>query len=147
MSLNAVLTEWLTLSGAYGYTNARFREFKDGVNDYAGNCIPYAPQSTASATLSYRVGINSSWLEGITISATGRGAGKIYWNERNDIYQPFYATLDGSLRFEGEIWSVDFWARNITNTRYDLFYFESMGNAFLQRARGTSVGIRLNLDL
>ena len=147
VSVNAVLTEGLTLSGAYGYTNARFREFKDGVNDYAGNCIPYAPQSTASATLSYRVGINSSWLEGITISATGRGAGKIYWNERNDIYQPFYATLDGSLRFEGEIWSVDFWARNITNTRYDLFYFESMGNAFLQRARGTSVGIRLNLDI
>ena len=147
VSFNALLAEGLTLNGAYGYTNARFREFKDGVNDYAGNYIPYAPQNTASATLSYTLSINSSWLDGITLSATGRGAGKIYWNERNDISQPFYATLDSSLRFEGKRWAVDFWAKNITNTRYDLFYFESMGNAFLQRARGTSVGVRVNLDI
>ena len=147
VSFNALLAEGLTLNGAYGYTNARFREFKDGVNDYAGNYIPYAPQNTASATLSYTLSINSSWLDGITLSATGRGAGKIYWNERNDISQPFYATLDSSLRFEGKRWAVDFWAKNITNTRYDLFYFESMGNAFLQRARGASVGVRVNLDI
>ena len=147
VSFNTLLAEGLTLNGAYGYTNARFREFKDGVNDYAGNYIPYAPQNTASATLSYTLSINSSWLDGITLSATGRGAGKIYWNERNDISQPFYATLDSSLRFEGKRWAVDFWAKNITNTRYDLFYFESMGNAFLQRARGASVGVRVNLDI
>ena len=147
LSFNAQITEGLNFSGAYGYTNARFREFKDGVNDYAGNAIPYAPQNTASATLSYTFGLDTQWLDAITISATGRGAGKIYWNERNDFYQPFYATLDSTLRFEGEIWSVDFWAKNITNTRYDLFYFESMGNAFLQRARGASVGVRLNLDI
>jgi outer membrane receptor protein involved in Fe transport len=147
VSFNALLAEGLTLNGAYGYTNARFREFKDGVNDYAGNFIPYAPQNTASATLSYTLKLKSNWLQSITLSATGRGAGKIYWTERNDISQPFYATLDSSLRFEGKSWAVDFWAKNITNTRYDLFYFESMGNAFLQRARGTSVGIRLNLDI
>lgn len=147
VSFNAIIAEGLVLNGAYGYTNARFRKFQDGVNDYAGNFIPYAPQNTASATLSYTLKLKSRWLHNITLSATGRGAGKIYWNERNDISQPFYATLDSSLRFEGEIWAVDFWAKNITNTRYDLFYFESMGNAFLQRARGTSVGIRLNLDI
>lgn len=147
ISFNALLAEGLLFNGAYGYTNARFREFKDGVNDYAGNVIPYAPQNTASATLSYTLELKSNWLQSITLSATGRGAGKIYWNERNDSYQPFYATLDSSLRFEGKSWAVDFWAKNITNTRYNLFYFESMGNAFLQRARGASVGIRLNLDI
>ena len=147
LSFNARLAEGLYLNGAYGYTNARFRELKDGVNDYAGKYIPYAPQNTASATLSYRLDIESSWLNSITISATGRGAGRIYWNERNDIYQPFYATLDGSLRFDGNIWAVDFWAKNITNTHYDLFYFESMGNAFLQRARGAAVGVRFVLEL
>ena len=147
VSFNALLAEGLTLNGAYGYTNARFREFKDGVNGYAGNFIPYAPQNTASATLSYTLKLKSNWLQSITLSATGRGAGKIYWTERNDISQPFYATLDSSLRFEGKSWAVDFWAKNITNTRYNLFYFESMGNAFLQRARGTSVGVRVNLEL
>ena len=147
VSLNARLAEGLYLNGAYGYTNARFREFNDGVNDFAGKIIPYAPQHTASATLSYRLALESNWLEGITLSATGRGAGRIYWNERNDIYQPFYATLDGTLRFDGAAWAVDVWAKNITNTRYDLFYFESMGNAFLQRARGTTVGVRFTLEI
>ena len=117
------------------------------MNDYAGKIIPYAPQHTASATLSYGINIESRWLEKITIRATGRGAGRIYWNERNDIYQPFYATLDGSLRFDGSVWAVDVWTKNITNTRYDLFYFESMGNAFLQRARGTAVGVRFILEI
>ena len=147
LSFNARLAEGLYLSGAYGYTNARFREFKDGVNDYAGNRIPYAPENTLSATASYTIDLGSRTIECITISATGHGAGRIYWNERNDISQPLYATLDGTIRLDGNKWAVDVWAKNITNTKYDLFYFESMSNAFLQRARGASVGVRFILEL
>ena len=147
MTLNAHITDGLYISGAYGYTNARFREFKDGNNDYAGNRIPYAPQNTASATVSYTLGFNSSAVTGITINLTANGAGRIYWNERNDIYQPFYATLAGSVRLNGNSWAIDVWTKNATNTRYDLFYFESMGNAFLQQARGASVGVKFMLEI
>jgi len=147
LSFNAELLEGLYLNGAYGYTNARFREFKDGVNDYAGNKIPYAPQNTLSARLSYCLPVKGRIVEDILFSLSGRGAGRIYWTERNDVYQPLYATLDCSVRFDGEKWAVDFWGKNVTNTDYNLFYFESMSNAFLQRAQGATVGVRFVLDI
>ena len=146
-SFVAELTKGLTLSGAYGYTNARFREFSSGGVDYAGNVIPYAPQNTLSLRLGYTFDINSSWMEHITLSASGYGAGRIYWNESNSFSQPFYATLDGTVRFDSSVWAVDLWVKNATNTRYDLFYFESMGNSFLQRAKGVTFGVRVALSL
>jgi outer membrane receptor protein involved in Fe transport len=147
VSFNALLAEGLTLNGAYGYTNARFREFKDGVNDYAGNKIPYAPQNTLSANITYAIAIKSKLLERITLTAGTTAAGRIYWNESNTISQPFYATLNGSVRLESGAWSLDLWSKNMTNTRYNLFYFESMGNRFLQQARGAMFGARVTVNL
>ena len=68
-------------------------------------------------------------------------------NESNSFSQPFYATLDGTVRFDSSVWAVDLWVKNATNTRYDLFYFESMGNSFLQRAKGVTFGVRVALSL
>ena len=147
LSLNYQPIEALNISGAYGYTNARFREFTDGVNDYAGNVIPYSPQNTLSAAISYTFSLQSKWLEHITLTASSYGAGRIYWNERNDICQPFYATLDGSIRLDSKHWAVDVWVKNATNTRYNLFYFESMGNSFLQQAKGVTAGVRVTIEL
>lgn len=146
VSFNAFLTKNLLLSGAYGYTNARFREFIDGENNYAGNAVPYSPENTLSARLSYTFDINSSWLSHITLCADTTAAGRIFWNESNSVSQSFYQIVNGSIRFEGEMFSVDFWAKNITNTKYDVFYFESMGNRFLQPGRGATAGVRLNLN-
>ena len=67
--------------------------------------------------------------------------------EDNTLSQPFYALLNASARLEAESWSVDVWVRNATSTPYDVFYFESMGNRFLQRGRGCSYGVRLALDI
>jgi outer membrane receptor protein involved in Fe transport len=147
ISLKARVVENLLLECAYGYTNARFREFKDGVNDYAGNKIPYAPQNTLSANITYAIAIKSKLLERITLTAGTTAAGRIYWNESNTISQPFYATLNGSVRLESGAWSLDLWSKNMTNTRYNLFYFESMGNRFLQQARGAMFGARVTVNL
>lgn len=137
----------LEIALAYGYTNARFREFKDGVNDYAGNRIPYAPENTLSAAASYTFLLQNRLLKAITISADATAAGRIYWNESNSLSQPLYELLGASLRFEGKIWAVDVWAKNLTNSKYDVFYFESMGNQFLQRGRPLTAGVRLVLSL
>lgn len=147
ISLKARVVENLLLECAYGYTNARFREFKDGVNDYAGNKIPYAPQNTLSANITYAIAIKSKLLERITLTAGTTAAGRIYWNESNTISQPFYATLNGSVRLESGAWSLDLWSKNMTNTQYNLFYFESMGNRFLQQARGAMFGARVTVNL
>ena len=147
VSASARLAKTLVLKGSYGYTNAKFREFKSGGVDYAGNYIPYAPQNSLSLRLVQTVPFNSRWIDRMVLSVGMTGAGRIYWNEANDVSQRFYALLDGSVRFEGEIWAVDFWCKNATNTKYDVFYFESMGNRFLQRGRPVSGGVRVMINI
>ncbi|MBQ7856253.1 MAG: TonB-dependent receptor [Alistipes sp.] len=144
-SANAELYKGLHLSAGYGYTNARFRKFVSGTEDYAGKQIPYAPEHTLSARLRYVVSVNTSWLHNIEVAVGCTGAGKIYWDEANTISQPFYALADASVRFSGKMWGVDIWGRNLLNSRYDVFYFESMGNRFLQRGKPISYGVRLSL--
>ena len=40
---------------AYGYTNATFRNYNDGENDYRGNRVPFAPEHTLSANADYTI--------------------------------------------------------------------------------------------
>lgn len=145
-SFAVLLHEHLTLNGSYGYTNARFREFVDGENDYAGNRIPYAPEHTLSARLTYEFPLTLRWMERIVVALGCSAAGPIYWNEDNTLRQPFYALADGSVRFEHKRWGLDLWVRNATATPYSVFYFESMGNRFLQRGKPRSYGARVSLN-
>ena len=147
LSATARLAKTLVLRGSYGYTNAKFRQFESGGVNYAGNFIPYAPKNSLSLRLIESVPLRSRWIDRVVLSVGVTGAGRIYWNEANDLSQPFYAMLDASVRFEGAHWSVDLWCKNATNTRYDLFYFESMGNRFLQRGRPTTGGVRVMINI
>ena len=133
------------LSLAYGYTNARFTRFRSGTHDYRGKRVPYAPEHTLSARASYTVALPARWQMVIGVGYTG--AGRIWWNESNDASQRFYSLLDGSIRFRNGRYGVELWARNITGTHYDVFYFESMGNRFLQRGRPLSLGIKASIDI
>ena len=147
VSATARLAKTLVLRGSYGYTNAKFRQFVSGGVDYAGNYIPYAPKNSLSLRLMQTVPFVSRWIDRMVLSVGVTGAGRIYWNEVNDVSQPFYALLDASVRFEGKIWAVDFWCKNATNTSYNTFYFESMGNRFLQRGRPMSGGVRVMINI
>ena len=147
ISATARLAKTLVLKGSYGYTNAKFREFVSGGKNYAGNYIPYAPKNSLSLRLMQTVPFTSRWIDRMILGIGVTGAGRIYWNEANDVSQPFYALLDASVRFEGKRWAVDLWCKNATNTKYDVFYFESMGNRFLQRGRGVSGGVRVMINI
>lgn len=147
LSATARLAKTLVLRGSYGYTNAKFRQFVSGGVDYAGNYIPYAPKNSLSLRLIQTVPFTSRWIDRMVLSAGVTGAGRIYWNEANDVSQPFYALLEASARFEGTKWAVDFWCKNATNTKYNVFYFESMGNRFLQRGRPVSGGVRVMINI
>ena len=147
LSATARLAKTLVLRGSYGYTNAKFRKFVSGGVDYAGNYIPYAPKNSLSLRLMQTVPLGASWIDRMVLSVGVTGAGRIYWNEANDASQPFYAQLEASVRFEGAKWAVDVWCKNATNTRYNTFYFESMGNRFLQRGRPLSGGLRVMINI
>ena len=147
VSAMARLAKSLILRGSYGYTNAKFKEFRSGGVDYAGNFIPYAPQNSLSLRLEQSIAFTSQWIDRMVLGVGVMGAGCIYWNEANDVSQPLYALLEGLLRFEGKKWAVDLWCKNATNTKYNLFYFESMGNRFVQRGRPMTGGVRVMINI
>ena len=138
----------LTVVGSYGYTNAKFMEFNDGVNDYAGNYLPYAPQHTASLGASYRFFVsNSGLLKYIDLNASWQGAGKIYWNEANTLTQNFYSQLNASLMFQFRDVALSLWGRNLTDTDFYTFYFKSMNNNFYNHGKPCRVGATLSFKI
>ncbi|MDE6653581.1 MAG: hypothetical protein K2K37_04250, partial [Muribaculaceae bacterium] len=76
-----------------------------------------------------------------------RGVGKIFWDDANSVSQPFYSTLSASAAVDNGKVSIRLWGENITSTRYDTFYFVSMGNAFVQQANPLMFGVTLRLVL
>lgn len=139
--------EKFDVSLSYGYTNARFVEFRSGKSDYAGQYVPYAPQHTAAARAAYEIGVPTRWLESITLGVGYKGVGPIYWNEENTLRQRYYSLLDASVRFAGPCYSVEVWGRNLTGADYAVFHFESISHPFLQRGRPRSFGVTLSINL
>ena len=135
------------VSLSYGYTNARFVEFRSGKSDYAGQYLPYAPQHTAAARANYEIEIPTRWLEKIILGVGYKGVGPIYWNEENTLRQDYYSLLDGSVRFAGKHYAVELWGRNLVNTEYAVFHFESISHPFLQMGRPRTFGVTLSINL
>ena len=135
------------VDASYGFTDARFITFNDGIGDYSGNSIPYAPQHTAHllCEVDYRVGHKA--LERIGLTVKGDGIGRIYWNEQNDVWQPFYGLLGATLNLEWQYVRLLLWSRNLTGTKYDVFYFRSMGNDFLQRGKPRELGATVLFEI
>lgn len=146
-----VQAEWrinhkITLNASYGFTDARFVKFYNGINSFDGKFLPYAPQNTFFLQAIGRWPVHNSRLKEIVTDLNLRGTGKIYWNEDNSLSQPFYLLPGASVSFEGDWWSLQLWGKNISNTKYHTFYFLSMGNEFLQRGRSLQVGSTIRFE-
>jgi outer membrane receptor protein involved in Fe transport len=147
LSLQAVLTDALAADLNYGYTHAAFSDYDNEREDYSGKYIPYTPRHTFSLGLNYSRPLRSCWLDRIMASAQANGAGKIYWTERNDISQEFYTVVNAQIGVCKGAVSLLFWTRNLTDTDYSTFYFESFNKSFMQRAKPFQAGATLKLSL
>jgi outer membrane receptor protein involved in Fe transport len=132
---------------SYGFADARFISFDDGMGSYAGHFIPYAPKHTAHGLVMTRRTIGSPLLQAVSLALMTDGTGIIYWNEQNDCSQPFYLLWGATLTLEWQHAALQFWGRNLTDRTYDVFYFRSMGNDFLQRGRPRETGINIRINL
>lgn len=139
-------TDRLSFNGSYGYTNARFRQFHNGISDFKGKYLPYAPGNTLYIQGLYTIPTGVPFLKNIILDVNLRGTGKIYWNESNEDYQRFYALLGASVTLGDDKMSLRIWGKNITDTSYHTFYFMSMGNEFFQRGKGVEVGATLRVS-
>ena len=145
----ARLTDAFTLNASYGYTYATFRDYQT-VNDageavdYRGRVVPFIPRHTLNIGGEYVFTLAPrKWFDRIRLNADYNAAGRIYWTEENTFSQPFYGTLNGRLSLEKGQGAVALWVRNALDKDYASFYFESMGNRFMQRGRPLQAGVEL----
>ncbi len=146
-SMMALPWDHVELEAAYGFTDARFTRYDNGREDFAGNFLPYSPRHTLSLSGTWTIPTGVDWLGDVVLGISTRSAGRIYWNEQNSRHQPFYTLLDASVRLEHKRYSVDLWGRNLAGSSYDVFYFKSIGNEFVQRGCPRTVGITLNVNI
>lgn len=152
VAINAQPVRNLFLDAAYGFTHSTFRDYDAGTDkqgnvlDYSGNYVPYTPAHTFSFGASYTFDFHG-WVKGFTLSAQFNGAGKIFWNEANDVSQPFYGLLNAKASLRTDWVRLELWANNITSTQYGAFYFESFGNSFIQKGRPFTCGVNLAFTL
>ena len=145
----ARLTDALTMNVGYGYTRATFRDYltvdadNESVN-LRGRVVPFIPRHTLNVGGEYVFVLKPHKLfERIRLNADYNAAGRIYWTEDNRASQPFYGTLNARLSLEKGAGTIAFWVRNALDKDYASFYFESMGNKFMQRGRPMQAGIEL----
>lgn len=150
-SLRGKIISGLTADINYGFTRATFTDYnlgadKEGViKNYRNNFVPYTPRHTLNIGLQYNKLFTNKILDQFTASVQFGGVGKIYWTEENNIGQNFYATLNGKVGVRKGIVKLDVWSRNITNTDYQAFYFESFGNSFIQKGNPFQIGAEISV--
>lgn len=146
LSVRADVGGGVTLTGSYGYTDAKFRKFFNGITSFDGKFLPYVPRNTLFAQALWKLPLKrGGWT--MVFDLNVRATGKIYWNEANTLSQPLYAQLGASAALANDKLEIQLWGRNLTDTRYHTFYFMSMGNEFLQRGKPIQAGVTVRLNI
>lgn len=155
MSFRSRLTDHLTVDLNYGYTHAKFTDYAtnrkvgkelEEVN-YKGNYVPYIPRYTFSTVFSYHRFLDASrfFFDHFQATLSIQRFGTSYWTIENNHKQKGYDLLNSKITVGKGITEFSFWMRNITNKDYALFYFESLGNPFMQKGKPMTFGFDLTL--
>jgi len=128
-------TGGLSVSGSYGFTDARFTKYDDGNHDYSGNRIPYSPQQTADVRVGYTLGFAGNSVRELKVGADCSGTGRIWWDETNTLVEPFRMLIGADLTISMKHFDIKFRADNLTCEDYNVFYFKSIGNSFFQQGK------------
>ncbi|MGL4851052.1 MAG: TonB-dependent receptor [Phocaeicola sp.] len=145
--LQAAVTNHLNLTVNYGYTHATFKSYDGGKDsndetiDYSGNYVPFVPKHTFSVGGDYSFFFKNRTFQSLTLGMNYAGAGRIHWTEKNDVYQNFAGTLNARASLKSKQIQIDLWSKNLLDTDYTTFYFESMNRGFEQRCKPFQLGI------
>lgn len=133
---------------AFGYNEAKFIDYVKNENeDYSGNYLPYVPRFSFNVGGNYSVDIKKQWLDKIRFQLTYNGFGKHYWHESNVAYQEYYGLLNHRISFEKGAVTFAFWGKNILNADYNSFYFQALGNSYVQLGKPATFGVNLKVSL
>ena len=151
-AITAKPVDGLLLNATYGYTHSTFRKYEttddNGASvDYKGKYIPYMPMQTFSADAAYTFSMRNKVAHAIAVGVGCNGAGRIYWNESNSYSQPLYALLSARVGFAFKYFDITVWGKNLTDTRYNTFWFDSMQRGYEQHGAPLQVGFEMSLRL
>lgn len=148
VSIAAQPVDNLRLNVAYGYTDARFKQYVvSGTLNYNGRYVPWSPASTFSGNVSYRIPLKG-WLDDIVLKTGYNRTGKIYWHEDNRAVQQPYHLLNGSCSVGKGAFTLTLWAKNILQTDYFVYYLDEPAiGTLVQKGRPFTFGADLRIDL
>jgi len=129
---------------SYGYTKAKFEDYKNGDIVYDNNYLPMVPQNTLALAVNYIYDINKKWLDNIMLNAQYTGVGKIYWDDENDVKQPYYSLVNSKISFIKKDFSIDLWTKNIGGIDYISYYFSTSTGHYVQKGKPFTCGINMN---
>ncbi len=147
ISLNYIAADWLQLNGSLGYTDARFVEYYNGIEDFKNKFLPYVPNTTLFLQGVFTKEFTSGIIKNLSMDINFRNTGRIYWNESNIRKQNAYSLLGAGVQVGFDNFEISIWGKNLTGTKYDIFYFMSMGNEFVQRGRPWQIGATLRFSI
>ena len=158
MSLRgSALSNHLSWSLGYGYTHAAFKDYTTKASsaataeviDYSDKKVPYVPAHTLSALADYRFDFAESCVKSLTLGANMSAQGKIWWDDANTYSQKFYAVLGAHACLDLGVCSVNLWARNLTDTKYNTFAFSSKATGkevfMAQRGNPFQMGVDISV--
>lgn len=146
-SLTAQPADWVKLSAGYGFTNATFTDYNNGLADFSGNRLPYVPQHTVSAQADFSQTIDGQFINTVSAQINYQGAGRIYWDDENSVWQDYYSLIGASVGTGGSKWNLQLWAKNIADTDFGTFHFTSVGRSFIAKGKPRRVGLTLRVTI
>lgn len=145
----------------YGYANATFTNYTDSMKiktkivpvkdsliqvNYKGKYVPYAPQNTLSLSGNYEHRFQHAFIDNLIATVQYTGVGKIYWTEANNISQDFYSLVNAKVGVTKGAFGLELWAKNLFDTQYKAFYFNSSGSQFFQLGKPMQLGATLKVE-
>lgn len=136
----------LQLNLNYGYTHARYLEYKKSAReDLSGNRLPMVPNHTLSLNGTYTI-MPAGWFDKIIFNTGLTGLGRIYWADDNIVRQNFYATLNAKVSLTKGIFTWEVWGKNLTATDYMAYGFKASQGNYAQRGKPLTFGTAVSVS-
>ena len=120
-------------------------EFTDGNDSLDGNRLPYAPDTTLTASLEYDLPALDSGSY-FTLQAAARYNDKIFFDEHNSLSQGGYTLVDLGLRYNiSDDSYVRLYGNNITDEEYKTYSFAMGPNVLHNYGTDREIGLALNM--
>ena len=129
----------------YGYTYSKILEYllNDQLN-YNNQFTPYIPRHTFAVQATQTMQIaGSRILDKVRFNVAYNQTGELYWNLANTLKEETYGLLNAKLTFFRGDLQLDVWGKNILNTQYHAFIFESGPAAYAQAGKPMQLGANL----